>query len=919
MKKTLLFLLAFYAFVFAQNAWINEIHYDNSGTDVNEFLEIVLDSTANDTLSNYEIMLYRDTGTIYGQKTLDDFQLGSKDSTFKIFYLVFPLNGIQNGDADGLCLAYKGKLVDGQFLSYEGTLTATEGPATGLTSTDIGVEEAGSPAGHSLQLGGTGIMYEHFAWEDPQPETPGAVNANQTIAKPPILPEPTNHVTNFEVSEVTHKSVTLTWTGSVGDQLPQKYLVMAKLAEAVFPEVRDSVVIANTQDWKNGYAVQNLYHKDGDNEYTFNGLLDGLEYHFIIYPYTNSGPDINYKTDAPVPMDSVVTAFLPITPIADVRQNLSSLKGTDVKITGIVTAVKDGKGFFMQDQALPWSGIYVYDFDMVDSVDLADSLIISGTVSEYDSLSELKSLMYFNKISKNVPLPMPYPVKTGDFSKEEYEGLLVKVTEAICVSLPNTNGNWGVDDSTGVCLIGDTLYKYIPELESIYNVTGIGYQRVRGNSINFRTIEPRFASDIFKITTAPVITHIGSSARVPAADADFLDTVMVTSKFEIDTVILKYSVNQGAAQSVTMNPAGNDSTYTAAIPASAYNDADAVQVWIFATNTNFDTTESEVYGFFAGQSNIGALLQLDDQKEMVYKGLYARTSGVATAANGVLSDEDLSVSIQDEAYGAIRVFKYDSVNFVMTPGHNYTVTGKLEQYNGLNEIVPDFLPGDIIDNGEGVMPEAFTVSIENLLNGAESFEGLLVRVENADKVASGGSWPGANNSANMTITDDGGTNELTMRIESSTGIGGNPEPVWPQHVTGIFAQYDYATPYEEGYQLLPRSMADFADAVGIADRMESALPKDFALHNAYPNPFNPSTTIGYDIPADIKNPTSVSLTIYNTLGQKIKTLKPQVTAGRHKIIWHGLSDQGIPAATGIYFVVFRAQDVQFTKKMILIK
>jgi hypothetical protein len=68
-------------------------------------------------------------------------------------------------------------------LSYEGSFTASNGPAAGLTSVDIGVlETSATPVGWSLQLGGSGNDYEDFSWQAAQTATPGAVNAGQTLA-----------------------------------------------------------------------------------------------------------------------------------------------------------------------------------------------------------------------------------------------------------------------------------------------------------------------------------------------------------------------------------------------------------------------------------------------------------------------------------------------------------------------------------------------------------------------------------------------------------------------------------------------------------------------------------------------------------------------------------------------------------------
>ncbi len=90
-----------------------------------------------------------------------------------------PVNGLQNGAPDGLALVDPSSAVI-QFLSYEGAFTATNGPANGTTSTDIGVSEVGNePLGLSLQLEGAGNMYSQFVWAGPIGESAGSLNANQ--------------------------------------------------------------------------------------------------------------------------------------------------------------------------------------------------------------------------------------------------------------------------------------------------------------------------------------------------------------------------------------------------------------------------------------------------------------------------------------------------------------------------------------------------------------------------------------------------------------------------------------------------------------------------------------------------------------------------------------------------------------------
>ena len=85
---------------------------------------------------------------------------------------------------------------------------------------------------------------------------------------------------------------------------------------------------------------------------------------------------------------------------------------------------------------------------------------------------------------------------------------------------------------------------------------------------------------------------------------------------------------------------------------------------------------------------------------------------------------------------------------------------------------------------------------------------------------------------------------------------------------------------------------------------EVTAPSDFALFNNYPNPFNPSTTFKYNLPAN----STIDFKVYNVLGQEVFTLiDGNQEAGFHQIQWHGTNRHGVPVASGMYIVAFRAK------------
>ena len=142
---------------------LNEFHYDNAGTDQDEFLEVVLTgATAADDVT---VTLYNgnggapyDTYNVGGAFTFH----GTLADGNRYYSLLLPSNGLQNGSPDGIAVDLSGAAVE--FWSYEGTFVALGGPADGSTSVDVGVAEAsGVPIGSSLQrieFGATWILTE---------------------------------------------------------------------------------------------------------------------------------------------------------------------------------------------------------------------------------------------------------------------------------------------------------------------------------------------------------------------------------------------------------------------------------------------------------------------------------------------------------------------------------------------------------------------------------------------------------------------------------------------------------------------------------------------------------------------------------------------------------------------------------------
>jgi hypothetical protein len=116
---------------------------------------------------------------------------------------------------------------------------------------------------------------------------------------------------------------------------------------------------------------------------------------------------------------------------------------------------------------------------------------------------------------------------------------------------------------------------------------------------------------------------------------------------------------------------------------------------------------------------------------------------------------------------------------------------------------------------------------------------------------------------------------------------------------------------------------DFAGNEGEETSLEAVLsttgmaPPRYALHACCPNPFNPRTTIYFDLPEEAR----VSLWIFDAAGRTVRRLLQEdtVTAGRHSAVWNGRDDAGRQVAAGVYFCRLRAGTFRQTRPMTLLK
>jgi len=102
----------------------------------------------------------------------------------------------------------------------------------------------------------------------------------------------------------------------------------------------------------------------------------------------------------------------------------------------------------------------------------------------------------------------------------------------------------------------------------------------------------------------------------------------------------------------------------------------------------------------------------------------------------------------------------------------------------------------------------------------------------------------------------------------------------------------------------------------VSTTLDNNMPLEFEVYPAYPNPFNPVTTIGYYLP----NKGSVNITIYDMMGREIKVLQSGIqTPGHSKVQWNATNNKGQPVSAGVYLYQINIDGTMDTKKMVLLK
>ncbi len=171
--------------------------------------------------------------------------------------------------------------------------------------------------------------------------------------------------------------------------------------------------------------------------------------------------------------------------------------------SGVVTAVNSGNGYWIQDGNGAWTGIYVSDDTNTPS--RGDSVTVEGLVQEDFGATQIEQLTSYTLEPTPSVIPTPTMVNTVDIqTQEEWEGVLINATNAVCTNTNAGFGQWVANNGTTAndsVLVDDDLYAYTPTLNTSYGITGIGHF-----SYGDYKILPRDIDDIVGAIPPAVVT-----------------------------------------------------------------------------------------------------------------------------------------------------------------------------------------------------------------------------------------------------------------------------------------------------------------------------------------------------------------------------------------------------------------------------
>ena len=307
----------------------------------------------------------------------------------------------------------------------------------------------------------------------------------------------------------------------------------------------------------------------------------------------------------------------------------------------------------------------------------------------------------------------------------------------------------------------------------------------------------------------------------------------------------------------------------------------------------------------------------------LFRAAWGKSAADDINGDGTADDTDAQIFLQADINGDGMVDLADYEMFLMSWGKTAVgpASKPLVLLPGVNEnaefslslgservVAGELVAVDVsLANVEALVSYGFTLNYET-----DKFEFISVAPADEDLLKStGGETP----LFHHIVADDGQVEVVNGMVHGSAVSGGGDIV---RFVFRVLLEFEDNARFEiaDGLVLDPTNLSNPAVVAGVLELQST--PREFALRQNFPNPFNPDTTIKYDLAESA----DVTLQIYNVLGQVVRTLvgSEAQNAGRYQIRWNGMDDRGVPVSSGVYFYQISAEGkFHDVRKLMLLK
>jgi DNA/RNA endonuclease YhcR with UshA esterase domain len=675
----------------------------------------------------------------------------------------------------------------------------------------------------------------------------------------------------------------------------------------------DSVMVyyrVGTGSWGKVAATENATLYTG--AIPASAVSNGAVVSYFMRAVDNLGAAMNYPSEA---MSGPYSYRVGITSIYDIQYvpaggDESTYYGDPVNVQGIVTMATDVMEddlFYIHADTGRFKGIACYMGGTPTPVQEGDLVTFCGRVTEYYGLTEVSRHFEESMVIESSGNPHHgYTDVTTDIIaptnplSERYEGQLVRVYDAEVSYESDSYGIWYCRDASTVdCKVDDeAYYTYDAEVfDDISELRGIlfyGYSEYK--------VQPRYDEDILG---PPRISDVRYSPVPPAESVTTTISATLDDNVGITSATLHWSYIKARPypNTVPMSEAKYSGTWTADIPGQ--EDLTRVYYYIDCVDGVGMDAERPSYGGYSysvGTESIQSVQEVPpggDTSPM--DTLAVNIEGYVTVEPGLFNDNTFFIQEEPGAWHGIMV--YDRTGTVAFERGDYLVVcGEVDEYYGNTQIALHFPEAAQVTavKGDEVAPVSIATGMLQNVVSAEQYESVFVHAEDCtvyDEDMGFGEWAISN-----------GTASDTCRVDDYAEYDYEPTDGDNVYVRGVVS-FVFGN-----YKIEPRGNEDIAvNPAGVSD---DQFGGKFGLAQNMPNPFNPKTTIAFNLTA----PGDVTLEIYDVAGRRVATLLDRhMSAGAHVAQWDGKTSDGERAASGVYFYKLAAGDQRISKKMVLLK